>query len=292
MFLIFGRHANQCVLKDALGFSRESKGSTLWPWLYRLLDDSILVLSLIVLKSQRGWMAWECSSCIFFSPSGFWPNTGNSVIRWICASWWQVCEEPCPQQKEEALDFAWLCETDCQQSRRFDCNKQMIRDVRSLCHPLCDPCAWRLLSPGGWANRGCHFERWSCHIRGGWCFYTESLDVCNIWSSCKSMRFERCLGLFKRIQGKNCNTMTRSSQKFDMEYGIGHDVIVFLMLRHFSCHLVLKCIGNEDGWRWECPHRRVEHLSFFVFDVSIICYPWRVDHACFFFLSVLTKHGN
>ena len=28
MFLVLGRHANQCVLKDALGFSRESKGST------------------------------------------------------------------------------------------------------------------------------------------------------------------------------------------------------------------------------------------------------------------------
>ena len=76
--------------------------------------------------------------------------------------------------------------------------------------------------------------------------------------------------------------MTRSSQKFDMDYGIGHDVIVFLMLRYFSCHLVLKCIGNEDGWLWECPCRRVEHLSFFVFDVSIICYPWREYHACFF----------
>ena len=96
------------------------------------------------------------------------------------------------------------------------------------------------------------------------------------------MRFERWLGLFKRIQGKHCDTMTRSSQKFDMDYGIGRDVIVFLMLRYFSCHLVLKCIGNEDGWLWECPCRRVEHLSFFVFDVSIICYPWREYHACFF----------
>ena len=28
MLLVFGRHANQCVLKDDLGFSRESKGST------------------------------------------------------------------------------------------------------------------------------------------------------------------------------------------------------------------------------------------------------------------------
>ena len=87
-----------------------------------------------------GWL-WECSSSMFFSPSWFWPNTGNSVIRWICASWWQVCEEPCPQQKEEALDFVWLCATDCQQSRRFDCNKQMIRDVRCLCHP-CHPSFW------------------------------------------------------------------------------------------------------------------------------------------------------
>ena len=84
------------------------------------------------------------------------------------------------------------------------------------------------------------------------------------------------------IQGKHCNTMTRSSQKFDLDYGIGHDCIVYWMLRYFSSHLVLKCIGNENGWLWESPCRRVEHLSFFVFDVSIICYPWRVDHACFF----------
>ena len=42
--------------------------------------------------------------------------------------------------------------------------------------------------------------------------------------------------------------MTRSRQKFDMDYGIGHDVTVFLMLQYFSSHLVLKCIGNEDGW--------------------------------------------
>ena len=28
MFLVLGRHANQCVLEDDLGFSRESKGST------------------------------------------------------------------------------------------------------------------------------------------------------------------------------------------------------------------------------------------------------------------------
>ena len=56
--------------------------------------------------------------------------------------------------------------------------KRCEKSLPPLFLNLFDPCAWRLLtdvtklmSSGGWTSRGRHFERRSCHTRGGWCFY-------------------------------------------------------------------------------------------------------------------------
>ena len=191
----------------------------------------------------------------FFS-CPFWPNMEISKVKLFSDS--RPARKHLLGRRMRHCLFFQLETIDCQQSRGFDCNKEMWGVFATR---LFDPCAWWLLSPGGWTNRGCHFERWSCHIRGGWCFYTESLDVFNILSSYKSMRFERCLWLFNRIQEKDCNTMTRSSQTFDMDYGIGHDFIAFWCFGTFPVTwcwnvLAMKTDGDENV--------RAEGLSIWV----------------------------
>ena len=46
--------------------------------------------------------------------------------------------------------------------------------------------------------------------------------------------------------------------------------------------MVLKCVGDADGWLWECPCRRVEHLSFILFLMSLFAVCGGCIHACWF----------
>ena len=94
-----------------------------------------------------------------------------------------------------------------------------------------------------------------------WALDVFRLDVFRALWSCRSMLFERWLGHLKRIPGKDCSTMTRSSQEFDMDFG--HDcMVVYLVIRYWSCHLwcwnVL--VMQTDG----CEHVRAEGLSIWV----------------------------
>ena len=58
--------------------------------------------------------------------------------------------------------------------------------------------------------------------------------------------------------------------------------------------VVLKCVGNEYGWLWECPCRRVERLSCFCLWCFYFALYLRtvVGTHAYWCVSVLTKHGN